>query len=337
MKIKIIIILAFFTSKNIIYAQVKEYYSLVNEAEFFIVQNNLKQADNKYKEAFKLKVDYKIVDVVNSLKCSCILNDALPSNLINVLEEKNVSNKLIRKDKVLKKCFKARNIMLDHTKANIDDNYIILIKNIVEKDQAIRHKPNAYVKYRKEMDSIDNENFIEFIALIDKFGFPSESKVGLGDNLGGRLNWEILMIHLFQHASKMNSSLKPETYSKMRAILDKALKSNDITPTKFVYFLELEKNNVFYENWVLSKLDNNQWGLSHSILEKMDEIDIVRKQIGLCTIREHIKKTYFENNKKLNPNHFYFKSDEPYMYTLNASAEVKKLYKNGSIIINENF
>jgi hypothetical protein len=335
MKIKII--LTFLILPNLIFSQIREYYSLVNEAEPFIVQNKLEQASIKYKEAFKLNVDYKIVDVVNSLKCSCLLNDSLPTNLIKVLEEKNVTNKLIRQDKVLKKCFKAQEIKLDNTKAVVDKNYIKLIENIVKKDQAIRHKPNAYVKYRKEMDSIDNEDFIEFIALIEKFGFPSESRVGLGYNLGGRLEWEILTIHLFQHASKKNSILKPETYTKMRAILDKALKNNDITPMKFAYFLELEKNNVFYENWVLSKLDNNQWGIPQSIIGKMDEIDVIRKQIGLCSLREHIKKTYFENNKKLNPNHFYFKSDEPYMYTLNFQPELKILFKSSSIIINEDF
>lgn len=334
---KTIIILTFFILPNLFYSQVKEYYSLVNEAEFFIVQNKLEQANIKYKEAFKFKVDYKTVDVLNSLKCSCLLNDSLPSNLIKVLEEKNVTNKLIKQDKVLKKCFKSKNIMLDKTKAVVDKNYIKLIENIVKKDQAIRHKPNAYVKYRKEMDSIDNEDFIEFIALIEKFGFPSESRVGLGDNLGGRLVWEILTIHLFQHASQKNSSLKSETYTKMRAILDKALKNNDITPMKFAYFIELEKNNVFYENWVLSKLDNNQWGIPQSIIGKMDEIDLVREKIGLCKIREHIKKTYYENSKKLNPNRFYFKSDEPYMYTLNFQPELKKLYKSSSIIINEDF
>jgi hypothetical protein len=282
-------------------------------------------------------VDYKTVDVINSLKCSCLLNDSLPSNLIKVLEEKNVTNKLIKQDKVLKKCFKSKNIILDKTKAVVDKNYIKLIENIVKKDQAIRHKPNAYVKYRKEMDSIDNEDFIDFIALIEKFGFPSESKIGFSDNLRGHLDWEILTRHLFQHASKKNTIIKPETYTKMRAILDKALKNNDITPMKFAYFLELEKNNVFYENWVLSKLDNNQWGIPQSIIGKMDEIDVIRKQIGLCSLREHIKKTYFENNKKLNPNHFYFKSDEPYMYNLNFQPELKKLFKSSSIIINENF
>lgn len=331
------IILTFLILPNLIFSQIKEYYSLINEAEFLIVQNKLEQANIKYKEAFKFKVDYKTIDVINSLKCSCLLNDSLPSNLIKVLEEKNVTNKLIKQDKVLKKCFKSKNIMLDKTKAVVDKNYIKLIENIVKKDQAIRHKPNAYIKYRKEIDSIDNENFIEFITLVEKFGFPSESKVGLGDNLGGRLEWEILTIHLFQHASKKNTSLKPETYTKMRAILDNALKNNDITPMKFAYFLELEKNNVFYENWALSKLDNNQWGIPQSIISKMDEIDVIRKQIGLCSLREHIKKTYFENNKNLNPNHFYFKSDEPYMYILNSSTELKELYKSSSIIINENF
>jgi hypothetical protein len=334
---KIIIILSLILLPHIFYSQVKEYYSLVNQAEFFISQNNFEQANVKYKEAFKFKVDYKIVDVVNSLKCSCLLNDSLPSNLINVLEQKNVNNKLIKKDKVLKKCFKEKKIDLDNTKTIIDNNYIKLIENIVRKDQAIRNKPNAYVKFRKEMDSIDNENFIEFIALIDKFGFPSESKIGINQNLRGNLNWEILTMHLFQHKSKNNSSLKSETYTKMCNILKKALLNNDITPMKYVFFLELEKNNVYYENWILSKLDNNQWGLHQSIIEKMDEIDLVREKIGLCKIREHIKKTYYENSKKLNPNRFYFKSDEPYMYTLNFPPELKKLYKSSSLIINENF
>jgi hypothetical protein len=335
MKIKII--LTFLILPNLIFSQIKEYYSLINEAEFIIVQNKLEQANIKYEEAFKFKVDYKIVDVVNSLKCSCLLNDSLPTNLLKVLEEKNVTNKLIRQDKVLRKCFKAKKIKLDNTKAVVDKNYIKLIENIVKKDQAIRHKPNAYIKYRKEIDSIDNEDFIEFIALIEKFGFPSESKIGITDNLSGRLQWQILMIHLFQHASKKNTSLKPETYTKTRAILDKALKNNDITPMKFAYFLELEKNNVYYENWVLLQLDNNECGIPQSITGKMDEIDVIRKQIGLCSLREHIKKTFFENNKKLNPNHFYFKSDEPVMYTLNYSSEVKKLFKSGSLIIDENF
>ena len=108
MKIKII--LSFLILPNLIFSQIREYYSLVNEAEFFIVQNKLEQASIKYKEAFKLNVDYKIVDVVNSLKCSCLLNDSLPSNLIKVLEEKNVTNKLIKQDKVLKKCFKAKKL-----------------------------------------------------------------------------------------------------------------------------------------------------------------------------------------------------------------------------------
>jgi hypothetical protein len=334
---KIIIILSLILLPNKFFSQVKEYYLLVNQAEFFISQNKIEQASVKYQEAFKFKVDYKIVDVVNSLKCSCLLNDSLPSNLINVLEQKNVNNNLIKKDKVLKKCFRVKKIDLDNTKAIIDKNYVKLIENIVKKDQAIRHKANAYVKYRNEMDSIDNENFNEFIGLIDKFGFPSESKVGLHDNIGGKLEWEILTRHLFQHASKKNSSLKPETYTKMRMILDKALKNNDITPMKFVYFLELEKNNVYYENWVLSKLVNDEWGIPQSIIGKMEEIDVIRKQIGLCSLREHIKKTYFENNKKLNPNHFFFKSDEPYMYTLNFPSEIKKLFKSSSLIINENF
>lgn len=334
---KNLIILIFFVLPNVFYSQKKEYYSLVNEAEFFIVENKLKLANEKYIEAFKLQIDFKIVDIVNSLKCSCILNDTLPSILIKTLEEKNVTNKLIKQDKVLKKCFKAKKIILDNSKATIDENYLKLINAIVDKDQAIRHKPNAYVKYRKEMDSIDNENFIEFISLIEKFGFPSESKIGVSNNLRGYLEWEIVIRHLFQHASKINSSLKPETLTKMKEILNKALLNDDITPMQFAYYLELEKNNVYYENWILSKLDNNEWGVPQSIIVKMEEIDEKRNQIGLCSIREHIKKTYFENNKKLNAHHFYFKSHEPYMYILNFPSEVKKLFRSSSIIINENF
>lgn len=334
---KKLIILIFFVLPKVFYSQSKDYYSLVNEAEFLIVENKFKLANEKYKEAFKLKIDFKIVDIVNSLKCSCILNDTLPSILIKALEEKNVTNKLIKQDKVLKKCFKANKIVLDNSKATIDMHYLKLINTIVDKDQAIRNKPNAYVKYRKEMDSIDNENFIVFIALIDKFGFPSESKIGVSNNLRGYLEWEIIMRHLFQHASKKNSSLKPETLTKMKEILNKALLNDDITPMQYAYYLELEKNNVYYENCVLSNLDNNEWGIPQSIIGKMEEIDVKRNQIGLCRIREHIKKTYFENNKKLNEYHFYFKSSEPYMYTLNFPSEVKKLYRSSSIIINENF
>ena len=56
------------------------------------------------------------------------------------------------------------------------------------------------------------------------------------------------MIHLFQHASKKNTSLKPETYTKMRAILDNALKNNQVKAVNLMidYIIKYQDNLVSF-------------------------------------------------------------------------------------------
>jgi hypothetical protein len=58
-------------------------------------------------------------------------------------------------------------------------DYRAAILQMIEADQLFRVKPNAYKLYNDTIQAIDKQNVAKLLALMDKYGFPSEYNVGV--------------------------------------------------------------------------------------------------------------------------------------------------------------
>lgn len=189
------------------YAQVHQYYTLVNKAEISICNNNLKEAAVSYKQAYKLMgnkmsskhlYNYFIVaaDLQNWEECKHILlqlrkRDWRYEWFRNAMESAfpaATANRLIAMYKEL-----------GDVKRTTDAGYMAILDSVIAVDQAVnkgfRAKNNGLLS-PEGMDSLGrlNRQHIAYLHELFSKKFPTDNVVNGGSPLYG-LYYSVLLIH----------------------------------------------------------------------------------------------------------------------------------------------
>lgn len=320
--IKLKIILFVLTTSSV-YCQNRAYLRLINAAELNITENEFASAFENYGKAFQLSDNPKAIDLVNSLKCACLLKKANVDKLLIKIFQKGLTyNDLFFKEDLLKKCLSKRK--LEIKPPPIDLNYRTQINNLNKADQFFRTKTGSYRKYQKQIDSVDKKNVKALIRLIEKKGFPSESRIGV-ETVIGYQGWEIVVWHYQQQRSRDKS--KPDLFS---GILMKALQNDEISPLVYATYVELQNDSIYlkYITNPLIILDKDEYRILKSTLEKKDQINASREAIGMNSLEDDIKKIIYQRKNKYQ---FNFGFDGGYFDLTRQEKSVKKKLKERTV------
>lgn len=325
---RLVLSIILFSYSILAIAQNKEYYELTNDAELAIIREDYAIALNKYRKAFLISTEHKTIDIVNAIKCSCLLKKYDLSSLLQKLFQKGLTIENLRKDKLLKSQLKKIENKKQNRKTKIDSTYRKQIIALDINDQKLRKKSNCYVRFRDKIDSIDKENIENLLTLIETKGFPSEDISGV-QNIGGYQGWEIVVLHYNQKRS-IDKTL-PDLFSK---ILFNALQQNKITPIKYANLIEVQndKSHTNYQTTPLVILTKREFRISKKISKKEDEINKKRGEIQLCKLKDYVQKIIFQNNNKYN---FYFGISNGYLDLSSQSKSIKNKLKEKTISVKD--
>lgn len=324
---KFYIILFFVTCLS--FSQNNEYFNLIDQAEIAIVNSDFKEANSLYQKAFNTNTESFVLDIINYSKCNCFLSDKIQKNAIITLLQKGLSIKELRKDVVLKKCIKKNDAEFKDIEPIYDSLYRKQIQQLGYDDQFYRLKKGSYVKYRKEIDSIDYNNINTFIELVDEKGFPSEAKIGVENRVGWQ-EWIIVVLHYQQQRSKDKS--KPD----ITKILKKAVDENKLRPSIYAHLAEMQNDSIYrkYYHSPLVMIEKGEYRIFKSTLDKVNTIDEEREKIGMSSLKNQLVKFFFTQSKK-NKYDFNFGYVDTYSTDLTKqSKELKEYFRGKSVKVN---
>lgn len=288
----------------IVFAQLNpnlnKYYNLVNKAELNITNNKIYEAYSNYKMAFKIRETPFEIDQYNFAVCCAILNKKHKSfkhikflieygypadSLIN-----NKELKYLKKQKWRKKTSNISVRSKTKFKISLDSLFIM--------DQKFRKIDK--IKYRDTIFKIDSINAISVINLKNKYDSFSETQIGL-DLTPLRL----IIMHNFQGLSKGKNLLS------LYDLIYDCVQIGEIDVRIMAYYIQgygvinigdgigcgiIRYGYSYFENGEKKKSELSSPGLANISID--NEININRKNIGLCSIDEYRKKIIFNFKNK---------------------------------------
>lgn len=163
----------------------KKYYSVINQAELFIIENKYDSAAQQYDLAFINNKQPFAKDIYNAILCNCKTNDHRKAyNYMYKLAQLGYPVEKIKSQKVCADFwlspYGAKATNLNKTvKPIYDPAYRRLIYDMFDKDQQFRIMTGSYKLYGDTIYKIDKKNVDLFRTCIKKYGFPSEYKIGV--------------------------------------------------------------------------------------------------------------------------------------------------------------
>ncbi|OBW42607.1 hypothetical protein AB670_01017 [Chryseobacterium sp. MOF25P] len=305
------------TNKKII-----AYYETINMAENKIINNELDSASILYKKAFLNNEQPLGKDLYNSMIVSLKIKD------------KNHAFSQYRSLKCLEypfdENFEAHNFPdLKKTKeikckTSFDIAYRKTLDSLFIIDQHYRKISGGdYAKYQKEINKNDSIVSTQLLKLIQTKGFPNEYNLGLKSaDKNFFQNFYLIVWH-----QAANNIKKPQVVNFSEDIV-KALNLGKITPDNAGFLLDLNNNTNNYSSKhfdimafvnnpgdpkrphdnIEKSLENEDccyvhvWFLPEKREEKggklVMEIDKRRKNLGMCSLDDNLKKKIFNLNNK---------------------------------------
>jgi len=135
-----------------------------------------------------------------------------------------------------------------------------------------------YGQYDKELQKIHTENALELDEIISIYGWPTLSKVGLE---GTRLAWLIA-----QH-----SICTPVLQRKFFKILCEECKKGEVPKRQVAFLSDRIRFNEGRPQIYGTILDWDEKGEFSCEIEDPDNLDVLRKDVGLPPFKEYIKKS----------------------------------------------
>ncbi|MDQ1857091.1 hypothetical protein [Chryseobacterium sp. WLY505] len=308
------------------------YYKLINDAENEIINNNMLKANNLYKEAFSEFKYPHAKDLQNSMTVALKTND-LETAYTHYQTLKCLGKKF--NDHFIANNFrdsgKYKELPCQNT---IDLNYRNSLDSLVNIDQYYRRLSRGnYQTYKNELTKNDSIASIKLLKLIKKKGFPNEYNIGLEMK-----NWvyfhDFYLIIWHQLASNLYS---PQRVNFSDEII-KAVNEGKIRPDIAGFLLDLNNNTSNYSYFKISQFITNDGKIdccyvnkdflaenrTEVSLKKIREVNEKRKQIGLSSTEDEIRKSIFNLNNK----DYVFSNNVIEGWNFNNSNDVEKFKKN---------
>ena len=262
---------------------------MINRAEISIINENYSEACYYYKKSFKINGGSSN-DNYNALLCALELKDVsfVDYNAKRLVEKGICTNFFdqfsdIKNDKIYLN--KIKN--MKESNQNINWNYRNELEKMLSDDQNVRPINKSNSAIAKIVDSV---NFVKFKILVEKYGYPSESMIGIkcSENLKGIAPQpqNILLRHFFQRH-----------YFELDTLLFKALKTLQITPEEYATYTYFKNApNTRCDISPISKIDDKYY-----VYKTSDSLSLAleknRKSICLYSRKDHIEKMKFNQTK----------------------------------------
>lgn len=301
----------------------KQYYININKAELAIVDSNYANALENYEEAFRFKPYPFAQDLYNATLVSIITNTY--PKAINYLERlfkigfqlSGLDSISICEDFLNSSSGNEAKLKNKKSKPIYNLKYRKAIEKMVYDDQYFRMQPNGYKIYGDTIRKTDSINVAKFLKLINKYGFPSEEKIGLNPNSLVSPTFLVLIFH-------QNAGAKYQTYN-YSGILKSALLQGELRNNIAAMLIQSNDGIKYYDAFGmvkakfdttfiltddsgnLSKKDTTletKWGYFKLNDSEIKKFNTKREEIYLGTIEENVRKIAFglkNNYFLLNP------------------------------------
>ncbi len=313
MKLLLIIISQFIFQNNLTSQNLHKYYQHINNAEIAIVNSDFAKASLLYDSAFKNKLypfsqdlynaslvniyEHKYYESMNRIRKMISLGYK-PSNYLNNLKscKKFMKSKFGDSVKILEK----------KTQFIYNNDYRAKIEGLCEYDQEFRNKEGSYKKYGDTIRKIDEIIANDFLKLIEKFGFPSEDKIGLDSHNIIFPIYAVLIIHQQNGANFRTTNyadilkmacLKGEIRNNIAGnFIDAA---NGFTSYETSGYVMATYDSIIKPKRNYNKINESKIKLSTKLgILKLNDNEIQkynsnRKELMLVPIEEEIKKLKF--------------------------------------------
>lgn len=283
-----------------------KYYNLTNEAENKIIINDLVSANILYQEAFKEFKYPHAKDLQNSMKVALKVKDM--EKAYDYYQSLKCLGKNFNNDFFIENFKNPEKYKIKSCENTIDLKYKKTLDSLCEIDQYYRKLSNGnYQAYKKELTKGDSIASTNLLKLIQKKGFPNEYNIGLGsaDDMFYQkfyyIIWHQLATNLYssQKVNFSNEIITTLNKGKIRPdiaghLLDLNNGTNDYSYFKIYQFIS---NDGKFDCCYVGKdfLPENRTERS---LKKIPEVNAKRKQLGLSTTEEEIRKNIFRLNNK---------------------------------------
>ncbi|WP_299826070.1 hypothetical protein [uncultured Pontibacter sp.] len=288
----------------------KEYYPTINQAELSILQKDYATALTLYQAAFKAVPSPFARDYYNAAVCAMLLKDKKQSVVyLEQLATKGVSIDYLGKQPVFDSLkttkqwrkFKRkypkyrkqydRQVNLD-LRADLDELYA--------RDQYFRQAEGGLRVYGDTLRKIEKANTEQFLAWVEKYGFPGESLVGVGDTLE----------HLPRFSIIIQRQTKARKGHDFTGVLKEAVQQGRISPQAAAYLLEQQAGASKYGSKAFVKVSCNTCedkkplrNMDRYLEEKRsaketESINARRKKLGLETLEDYKKKVLYSMDDK---------------------------------------
>jgi hypothetical protein len=180
---------------------VQLYYDHIFKAEAFIIRHQLDSCAYYFAQAFRQLPHPFARHVYNAAVANAQLkNYPLVYQHLVYLYQLGASHKKLKADSSFASFFaspQGKKISAGYKKIKpvYNARYRAAILKMAEDDQVFRQKPNAYKLYNDTIQAIDKRNVAQLLALMDKYGFPTEQAIGVNADALSMPLYEILILH----------------------------------------------------------------------------------------------------------------------------------------------
>lgn len=293
----------------------QEYYELKNKAELEICKSNYKQALSLYKKAFQIKDaipwDY---DIVNAFNLAMETGDQIYAReqLLKLIDRRyspKSLNKLLNSYQQNEWRF-INEILVANPVDTVSYNPICAeIEKLFLKEDDYKHYLNSRNKggFGDDLDKVDSLDIETAYALrkLLKNGLLSESEIRNYDGVVDVNGMVLTMIYNYNKGVRQRKQVAPI----FDTLLAEGLTRFSISPANFVQntgeskSFEIENKRVelplsffvaeYLERWYLPKINK----------EKLNNVNEMRRAVGLCSIEDLLTKIEYQNRHMKNGNY----------------------------------
>jgi hypothetical protein len=289
----------------------KVYYPVINNAELSITQGDYGVALAYYREAFAAVSTPFARDYYNAAVCAALVNNKKYTlNYLEELAKKGVSITYLEKQPVFdslqttkqwRKFRKKYPKYRQHYESNINLDLRADLDELYARDQYFRNAKGGLRVYADTLAKIEVANTKKFLNWVEKYGYPSESLIGVKDTIEDLPRFSIII-------QRQTKARKGYDFSK---ILFEATQQGRLMPKVAAYLLEQQEGTNKYGSKAYVKVSCNSCNenkplanLDRYLEEKRSDKEVVRinelrKDLGLEPLADYKKKVLysFQDNR----------------------------------------
>lgn len=334
-------------------SSILQYNKLVNEAELKICDSNFSEANNLYTIAFRLNPNKPFSrDLFTAFHCAMdVSNYNAAENYLKILLDRGLNSKFI--DGMILDFYTGENrdtitSMIKKYKNNIDkrDALNSTILNMYNKDQKVRayfaHIETNGDYMTDSVYKVDSENSYQLFQIIQQLGhLPNENEIrNIEDFALAGSYMDIIIKHNILNYSQ-NKQI-----SFFDTVLYNSIFSFDYPANTFASLLSRcylnNESYIFSHGGTTIKFpisivicnnidDNGKPYFKRMPMEEETRINKERGQLGLSTIQELRRKTYFSYLQRLNNGKYFAVKDGAIVYIDMNSQEIQNELQNNEI------